>query len=131
MRIDTEMLDELTCKAQDSPRLRMNFDLRNSETDLSQRMLNAIEPGSVIPIHRHKRASETVVLVRGKAVEVFYDESGHIIESIELSSEGRCFAVNIPKGQWHTIYSHESGTVIFEVKNGAFEPMQPDDIMNQ
>ena len=70
MKIDNTLLDELTAQAQASPRLRMNMDLRNSAADTSQRMLNAIEPGSVVPIHRHQKTSETVVVLRGQGVAV-------------------------------------------------------------
>lgn len=129
MRIDDKLLDELTERAKTSARLRMNYDLRNGENDQSQRMLNAIEPESVVPIHRHTRSSETVVVIRGKVKEVLYDEQGKtILEEIELDPEGPCFAVNVPLGQWHTLHSLESGTVIMEIKDGPYEPMRPEDM---
>ena len=113
-----------------SPRLRINYDLRDSEEDTSQRMLNAIEPGSDIPIHRHKDSSETVVCLRGRLVEEYYDELERICtEAIELSPNGPVVALNIPSGQWHTVRSLESGTVILEVKNGAYEPISDADIL--
>lgn len=130
MKINQQLLDSLTEQAQASPRLRMNYDLRNSDKDLSQRMLNAIEPGSIIPIHRHQRSSETVVVVRGKIVEVFFDASGRETDTIELDPNGPCFAVNVPMGQWHTLRSLESGTVIMEIKDGPYEPMKPEDILS-
>ena len=124
MKITRTLLDKLTEQAKASPRLRMNYDLRNTEADLSQRMLNAIEPGSEIPIHRHKDSSETVVCLRGRIVEEYYDELERICtEAIELSTEGPVYALNIPAGQWHTLRALESGTVIVEMKNGAFEPL--------
>ena len=130
MRIDQTLLDELTEQAKASPRLRMNYDLRNSEADQSQRMLNAIEPGSVIPIHRHQKSSETVVAVRGKVEELLFDELGRRVdETIELSYNGPCYAINVPRGQWHTLHSLESGTVIMEVKDGPYEPMLAEDII--
>ena len=130
MRIDQTLLDELTEQAKASPRLRMNYDLRNSEKDLSQRMLNAIEPGSVIPIHRHQKSSETVVVVRGKVEELLFDELGRRVdETIELSHDGPYYAINVPIGQWHTLHSLESGTVIMEVKDGPYEPMLAEDII--
>ncbi|MBO7069490.1 MAG: WbuC family cupin fold metalloprotein [Bacteroidaceae bacterium] len=130
MKITQGLLDELTAKAKASPRLRMNYDLRNSEHDQSQRMLNAIEPGSVLPIHRHQKTSETVVCLRGRLVEEFYDDLGRMCEeAIELSPNGPVVAVNIPIGQWHTVHSLESGTVIMEVKDGAYEPTGPEDIL--
>ena len=129
MKIDVELLDNLTAQAKATPRLRMNYDLRNSERDGSQRMLNAIEPGSPLPIHRHMKSSETVVCLRGRLVEEFYNESGVVTESIELRPDGPVVAVNIPIGQWHTVRVLESGTVIMEVKDGGYEPIGPEDIL--
>lgn len=130
MVITNEILDELSVKAKASPRLRMNLDLRNSVDDKSQRMLNAIEPGSPLPIHRHRSSSETVVCLRGRLVEEFYDDLGHICtERIELSPNGPVVALNIPAGQWHTVKVLESGTCILECKDGAYEPLSPEDIL--
>ena len=130
MKITQAILDELTAKAKENPRLRMNLDLRNSAADQSQRMLNAIEPGSPLPIHRHQKSSETVVCLRGRLVEEFYDELERTCtEAIELSPNGPTLAVNIPAGQWHTVRSLESGTVIMEVKDGPYEPIQDCDVL--
>ena len=130
MKITQALLDELTSKAKASPRLRMNLDLRNSSEDNSQRMLNAIEPGSPLPIHRHQQTCETVVCLRGRLVEEFYDElERRCVEAIELSPGGPCVAVNIPAGQWHTVRSLESGTVILEMKDGKYEPLSDADIL--
>ena len=130
MKITQSLLDNLTAQAKASPRLRMNLDLRNSAEDQSQRMLNAIEPGSPLPIHRHRASSETVVCLRGRLVEEYYDELERICtEAIELSPNGPVVAVNIPAGQWHTAKALESGTVILEMKNGAYEPIVPEDIL--
>ena len=130
MKITQALLDTLTTQAQGSPRLRMNLDLRNSVDDTSQRMLNAIEPGSVVPIHRHRHTSETVVCLRGRIVEEFYDELERICtEAIVLSPNSPTVALNIPAGQWHTVRSLESGTVILEVKDGPYEPTSPEDIL--
>ena len=130
MKITQALLDKLTEEAKASPRLRMNLDLRNSADDQSQRMLNAIEPGSVVPIHRHRKSSETVVCLRGRLVEEFYDDLERICtEAIELSPNGPVVALNIPAGQWHTIRSLESGSVIMEMKDGRFEPTQDCDIL--
>ena len=130
MKITQAILDELTAKAKENPRLRMNLDLRNSAEDQSQRMLNAIEPGSPLPIHRHQKSSETVVCLRGRLVEEFYDELERTCtEAIELSPNGPTVAVNIPAGQWHTIRALESGTVIMEVKDGPYEPIQDCDVL--
>ena len=142
-KITQAILDELTAKAKASPRLRMNMDLRNSAEDKSQRMLNAIEPGSVLPIHRHQKTSETVVCLRGKLVWEFYDEfsrpSGNerpevereriCTDYIELSPNGQVVALNVTAGQWHTVKDLESGSIILECKDGAYEPLAPEDTL--
>ena len=129
-KITQVLLDKLTEEAKASPRLRMNLDLRNSAEDQSQRMLNAIEPGSPLPIHRHRKSSETVVCLRGRLVEEFYDELERTCtEAIELSPNGPVVALNIPVGLWHTAKALESGTVIMEFKDGPYEPIGPEDIL--
>ena len=130
MKITQAILDNLTEQAKASPRLRMNLDLRNSAEDQSQRMLNAIEPGSPLPIHRHQKSSETVVCLRGRLVEEYYDELERICtERIELSPNWPVVALNIPAGQWHTVQALESGTVILEMKDGKYEPLSDVDIL--
>lgn len=130
MKITQALLDDLTAKAKESPRLRMNMDLRDSAEDTSQRMLNAIEPGSPLPIHRHQNTSETVICLRGRLVEEFYDDLERTCtERIELSPNGPVVALNIPAGQWHTVQALESGTVILEMKNGKYEPLSDVDIL--
>ena len=155
MKIDNTLLDNLTAQAQASPRLRMNMDLRNSAADTSQRMLNAIEPGSVVPIHRHRKTSETVVVLRGRVVEEYYSSEGLVEASYELAAGGDArsesgmtergsgmteresgmtevaCALNIPAGQWHTLRALESGTVILEMKDGAYEPIGAGDVMER
>lgn len=137
-------MDQLTEQAKASPRLRMNMDLRNGPEDKSQRMLNAIEPGSPMPIHRHPKTSETVVCLRGRLVWEFFREvqgSGlkvqdvqepraELVETIELSPNGDVVALNVPAGQWHTVRALESGSVILECKEGAYTPLGPEDVMN-
>ena len=127
MIVDQALLDELTARAKESPRLRMNYDLRNSPADGSQRMLNAIEPGTVLPIHRHRTTSETVVCLRGHFEEYFYDEKGRLIETIDMLPGGTL--INIPAGQWHSLRSLESGTVLLECKDGAWEPLGEEDVL--
>ncbi len=130
MKITQSLLNNLTDQAKASPRLRMNYDLRNSSEDQSQRMLNAIEPGSPLPIHRHRHSSETVVCLRGRLVEEFYDDLERMCtEAIELSPNGPTVALNIPAGQWHTVKALESGTVILEMKDGPYEPLGPEDTL--
>ena len=128
MLVDQTVLDELTARAKASPRLRMNLDLRNSPADGSQRMLNAIEPGTVLPIHRHPTTSETVVCIRGHFEEYFYDEKGNLTETIDMVPGGN--VLNIEAGQWHSLKSFESGTVLLEVKDGPYVPIGEGDIMN-
>ena len=129
MKITQALLDGLTARAKESPRLRMNLDLRNSAEDGSQRMLNAIEPGSPLPVHRHMKSSETVVCLRGHLREVFYDDAGQVTEAIDLAPGAGCVALNIPIGQWHTVEVLESGTVILECKDGGYHPLEEDEIM--
>ncbi len=128
MIIDQQALDELTARAKASPRLRMNLDLRNSPADQSQRMLNAIEPGTVLPIHRHRTTSETVVCIRGHFEEYFYDVTGARTAVVDMVPGGNI--LNIPIGWWHSLRSLESGTVLLEVKDGSYEPIGEDDILN-
>lgn len=127
MKITQALLDKLTEEAKASPRQRMNYDLRNSEADQSQRMLNAIEPGTVMPIHRHQNSSETCICIRGHFEELFYDENGNLTETIDMVPGG--VVLNIEKGQWHSLKCLESGTVLFEAKDGAYEPLGPEDIL--
>ncbi len=130
MKITQTLLDNLTEQAKSSPRLRMNLDLRNSSEDHSQRMLNAIEPGSIVPIHRHQKTSETMVCLRGRIIAELYDELDRICEeAIELTPNGQIVAVNISAGQWHTARAVESGTVIMEFKDGPYEPQRDEDIL--
>ena len=129
MKIDNILLDKLTAQAKESPRLRMNLDLRNSDADSSQRMLNAIEPGSVVPIHRHQKTSETVVVLRGRVVEEYYSSEGAVEAEFELVAGGPVCALNIPAGQWHTLRALDPGTVILEMKDGPYEPIQECDIL--
>ena len=130
MVIDSHVLDDLSAQARMSPRLRMNLDLRNSASDGSQRMLNALEPGTPLPIHRHMKSSETVVCLRGHLREVFYNDAGEVTEVIDLRPGGECVALNIPIGQWHSVEVLESGTVIMEVKDGAYEPLGEEDMLS-
>lgn len=129
MKITQIILDNLTSQAKASPRLRMNMDLRNSPSDGSQRMLNALEPGTQLPIHRHTKSSETVVCLRGHLREVYYNDAGEVTEVIDLAPGSDCVALNIPIGQWHSVEVLESGTVILECKDGAYETTRPEDMM--
>ena len=127
MVIDKQILDNLTKQAKESPRLRMAMDLRNSPEDGSQRMLNALEPGTIMPIHRHKGTSETCICIRGHFEEYFYDEKGNLTDTIDMVPGG--VVLNIEKGQWHSLKCLESGTVLFEAKDGPYEPLQDCDVL--
>lgn len=129
MKMSKDLLDTLTAQAKASPRLRMNYDLRNSPEDQSQRMLNALEPGTVLPIHRHRNSSETVAILRGRAVQWLYDEEGRVVEKVLLEVGGDIPAMNVERGQWHRLECLESGTVIVEFKDGAYEPVGAEDVM--
>ena len=128
MIIDKKVLDELTAQAKANPRLRQSLDLRNSMEDNSQRMLNALEPGTVMPIHRHKGSSETCVCIRGHFEEYFYDENGVLTDTIDMLPGGT--VLNIEKGQWHSLKCLESGTVLFEAKDGPYHLLEEDEVWN-
>ena len=128
MVVDKILLDDLTEKAKVSPRLRCNLDLRNSADDQSQRMLNALEPGTVMPIHRHKGTSETCICIRGHFEEYFYDEQGNLTDTIDMVPGG--VVLNIEKGQWHSLKCLESGTILLEAKDGEYRPLDEDEIWN-
>lgn len=130
MRIDKALMDTLTAQAKSSPRLRMNYDLRNTPADHSQRMLNALEPGTVMPIHRHRSTSETVVVLRGKVRWLYYDEQGRLIESILVEANGDICGLSVPMGQWHSLECLESGSVILECKDGEWEPLAEEDVID-
>lgn len=135
MIIDQKLLDELTAQAKANPRLRQAYDLRTTSDDKSQRMLNALEPGTIMPIHRHRNTSETMVMVRGKLIERFYDDNGNITDEFVMAPLGSVAEpvevpmVQIDKGQWHSLEVLEEGTVIFEAKDGAYEPLNDNDIL--
>lgn len=129
MVVDKKILDELTAKAKESPRLRCNLDMRNSAEDQSQRMLNALEPGTVMPIHRHKESSETCICIRGHFEENFYDEDGNLTDTIDMVPGGTI--LNIEIGQWHSLKCLESGTILFETKDGPYHPLEEDEIWEE
>lgn len=128
MIIDKKLLDDLSTRAKASPRLRCNLDLRNSPDDQSQRMLNALEPGTVMPIHRHRYSSETCICVRGHFEEYFYDENGVLTDTIDMVSGGTI--LNIEAGQWHSLRCLEPNTLLFEAKDGPWEPLGEEDILS-
>lgn len=129
MLLNQEILNTLTAQAQASPRLRQNYDLRNSENDNSQRMLNALEPGTVLPIHRHLHTSESVAMLRGKAVWIFYDDQGHETSRHLIEAGGENPGIVVPMGQWHNLECLESGTVVLACKDGAWKPLKEEEIL--
>lgn len=129
MIIDQKLLDELTAQAKANPRLRQAYDLRTTSDDKSQRMLNALELGTIMSIHRHRNTSETMVMVRGKLIERFYDDNGNITDEFVMEPCGQYPMVQIDKGQWHSLEVLAEGTVIFEAKDGAYEPLNDNDIL--
>lgn len=131
MVINQQLLDELTRLAKNSPRLRMSYDLRNTLEDNSQRMLNALEPGTIMPIHRHHTSSETVVVLRGKIEWIFYDNNGNETERVTLDANGEPRMLNVERGRWHSLVCLEEGSVLYESKNGAYQPLEEDEVMKQ
>ena len=130
MTIDEHILDELSAQAKASPRLRMNLNFHQSLNEKCHRFLNAIEPGAVVPIHHHPTKDESFVVLRGKVRVSTYDDDGSVLESVVLcAAEGR-YGVNIAKNVWHAVESLESGSVIFECKEGPFIPHEQEGILN-
>ena len=130
MYIDESLLDNLLEAARQNPRKRMNLDLRNSSEDGSQRMLNALEPDTILPIHRHCSSSETVVLLRGCMDEIFYDDEKRETARFRLNPREGRYGLNIPAGQWHGIEVLEP-TVIIEMKDGPYAPLSPEDVLKK
>ena len=129
MVIDSKILDELSAQARANPRLRQAMDLRNSPEDLSQRMLNALEPGTIMPRHRHNASSETVVVLRGKIEWIFYDNDGNETERVMLDANGEPRMLNVERDRWHSLVCLECGSVLYESKNGAYQPLEEDEVM--
>lgn len=130
MIIDQKLLDDLSAQAKANPRLRQSYDLRTTPEDQSQRILNAVEPGTVLPIHRHRNSTETIVCLRGKVVQHYYDNNGNKTASFELAPNTANVGMSVPVGQWHALESLDAGSVIFESKDGAYEPLLQEDILN-
>lgn len=147
--INQQLLESITQKAKESPRLRMNHNIHDSLESSVQQLLNALEPGTEIPIHRHTHTSESYIMIRGKIKVFFHNDQGQITESFilstvnendelsnasknnELSNASKNYGLNIPIGQWHSLEVLESGTIILEVKEGPYKPLGPEDILKQ
>lgn len=128
MQIDNTLFNDLLLKATTSPRLRINFDLRDSANDKSQRMLNALLPRTILPIHRHPTTIETVILLRGCIDEIFYDDACCETARYHLDPLAGNFGLQVPAGQWHSLVAHEP-SVLIEVKDGPWEPLNSTDIL--
>ena len=129
MILDQIILDTLSQQAKESPRLRQAFDLRTTPNDSSQRILNAVEPGTILPIHRHRGSTETIIVLRGKVVQHYYDDNGNKTASYELAPNSAQVGMSVPVGQWHALESLEEGSVVFECKDGAYQPLSAEDIL--
>lgn len=121
--IDQALLDQVSQKAQESPRKRMNHNFHETPEAGAQRLLNALEPGTELPIHRHLHTAETYLVIRGKLRVLFYNDRKEMTESAELTPSSGHYGIHIAAGQWHTLEVLESGTVIFEVKDGPYTPL--------
>lgn len=131
MTINKQILEDLTAKAKESPRLRMNLNFHESLDEKCHRFLNALEPGTVVPIHRHPTKDETFVLLRGKVRVTTHNDDGSIIEDVILSPDEGRYGMNIPKGVWHKVESLESGSILFECKEGPFVPHEVEGVLEK
>ena len=129
MLIDKKLLEKVTKRAKASDRLRMNYNLHDSLDAKVQRLLNAMEPGTLLPVHRHRHTAETYIVLRGCIRVMFYNDEQVLTGEFRLSALDEVYGVHIPARQWHTLEVMESGTVIFEVKDGPYAPLQPEDII--
>ena len=129
MLLDKDVLDQLSKSASENPRLRASFDLRNTDKDKSQRMLNALQPGTILPIHRHPFTAETLIMVRGSVCQKFYNEKGEVTDTFVLKAGGDCSVLQIPAGQFHSLECLEPDTIIFEAKDGLYLPVSAEDIL--
>lgn len=127
--IDEQLLKEVSAQAKDSPRLRMNYNFHGSLDDKCHRFLNALEPGTIVPVHHHPTKDETFIILRGKVKVSTFNDDGTILDSIILSHEDGRYGVDIPKNVWHTLECIESAT-IFEVKEGPFVPHEEEEILD-
>lgn len=128
--IDQNLLDKVSTEAKESTRLRMNYNFHQSLEDKCHRFLNAVEPGAVVPIHRHPTKDESFVLLRGKVRVTTHNDDGSIKDSVVLNQEEGLYGVDIPKGVWHKVESLESGSCSFECKEGPFVPHEVDGILD-
>ncbi|MGL4518568.1 MAG: WbuC family cupin fold metalloprotein [Phocaeicola sp.] len=129
MIIDNELLNQVTAQAQQSERLRMNFNFHDSPDAAVQQLLNALEPGTVVPIHRHRHTAESYLLLRGKLRVTFYTEAKEVKEQFLLDPLAGNYGIHIPQGTWHGLEVLEKGTVIYEVKEGPYAAITEEDLL--
>ena len=129
--ITSEILDNLTEQALHNVRLRMNYNLHKKESDPVQKLFNALEPGTDLPVHRHEDIAETYIVVRGSLNLILYNCDREVLETIEVNPTKGVYGVDIPAGMWHTVEALEHGTIIFEVKEGPYKPMESDDLLEK
>ena len=127
--LKSKILDETTAKAAESPRLRMNSNLHESFDDVVQRMFNALEPGTIVPIARHPYSNETLIMLRGKLRVLIYDDHKNIIEDVVIAADTDNIGYHTPKGTWHKVESLEHGTICFETREGPYAPVAECDIL--
>jgi len=127
--IHSALLDYVTTQAQESTRLRMNYNFHEGASSPSQRLLNALEPGTELPVHRHRHTAETYILLRGRLRVIFYNDARLVVDSTILDPLKGQFGVNIPAGQWHTVEALEPQTTIFEAKDGPYGSLGEEDVL--
>lgn len=127
--IDQSLLNKVSEEAKDSPRLRMNYNFHQSLDEKCHRFLNAVEPGTVVPIHRHPTKDETFIVLKGRVKVSTFNDEGEVLESVVLCQEDGMYGVDIPKNVWHTLESLDTGSVIFECKEGPFVPHEVEGVM--
>jgi len=127
--IDGQLLNEVSAQAKESPRLRKNYNFHQSLDDKCHRFLNAVEPGTMVEIHRHPTKDESFVILRGRVRVNTYNDDGSVLESVVLCPEDGKYGVDIPKNVWHKLESLEPGSVIFECKEGPFVPHEEEGVL--
>ena len=128
--IDQKLMDELSAQAKANPRLRQHYDLRDSADANSQQMLNAMEPGTVIPVHRHMKSSESIVMLRGKLLMRLYEGDGSISDEFIMEPCGERPLVQVDLGQWHSLEVLEEGTIALMAQDGKYEEMRGEDMIH-
>ena len=131
MLLNKELFYKIAEEAAKSPRLRKNYDLRDSEDENGQRMLNVLLPGTKTPIHRHKETSEVVICIYGSAIERFYDSEGNETEVVRLAAGSEIPGVVVEKGRFHSLEATDEMGVVCGMKAGKYFPMQSNDIINK